>query len=149
MKHLPSILLTLFFCSLAQALEKPNLVVIFTDDQVYNAIGYDNPEVHTPHLDALAASGMIFERTYAASPICAASRASAMTGLFPQQHGTVGLGTKPFHQQYWKGGEKASRTLASMLSEAGYHTAAHRATGRRCSAFSRPTMPSSATSTTR
>lgn len=87
------ILLSLCWCGLAQALEKPNLVVIFTDDQVYNAIGYDNPEVHTPHLDALAASGMIFERAYAASPICAASRASAMTGLFPQQHGTVGLGT--------------------------------------------------------
>lgn len=72
--------------SLARAEAKPNLVVIFTDDQVHNAIGYDNPEIHTPELDALARDGIIFERAYIATPICAASRASMMTGLFPQQH---------------------------------------------------------------
>ena len=79
--------------------DKPNLVVVFTDDQVHNAIGYDNPEVHTPHLDALAAEGVIFERAFVASPICAASRASVMTGLFPQQHGVIALNQKQFESQ--------------------------------------------------
>ena len=65
---------------------RPNVIVIFTDDQTYSAIGYNNPAIKTPHLDALAASGITFERAYVASPICAASRASMMTGLFPQQH---------------------------------------------------------------
>ena len=65
---------------------RPNIIVIFTDDQTYGAIGYNNPAIKTPRLDALAASGIRFERAYVASPICAASRASMMTGLFPQQH---------------------------------------------------------------
>jgi len=104
---------------------QPNLVVIFTDDQVHNAIGYDNPEVHTPHLDALAAEGVIFEKAYIASPICAASRASMMTGLFPQQHGVIALNTREFHNRHWQGKERAPRTLARLLSKAGYHTAAY------------------------
>ena len=45
---------------LAKDSDQPNIVVIFTDDQVHNAIGYDNPEVVTPHLDGLARSGLIF-----------------------------------------------------------------------------------------
>ena len=60
---------------------KPNIVVIFTDDQTYRGIGYNNPEVKTPNLDRLAAGGITIERGYVASPICAASRASLMTGL--------------------------------------------------------------------
>ena len=39
---------------------RPNIIVIFTDDQTYLGIGYQNPEVKTPHLDALAASGIAF-----------------------------------------------------------------------------------------
>jgi len=48
------------FAADAPGNKKPNLVVIFTDDQVHNAVGYDNPEVRTPHLDALAAEGVVF-----------------------------------------------------------------------------------------
>jgi hypothetical protein len=51
---------------------KPNIIVIFTDDQTYRGVGYNNPEVKTPNLDALAASGITFQRGYVASPICAA-----------------------------------------------------------------------------
>ena len=47
---------------------KPNIVVIFTDDQTFRGIGYNNAEVKTPHLDALAAGGITFERGYVASP---------------------------------------------------------------------------------
>lgn len=127
MQHLIPRLLAFFVCSIAFANvpAKPNLIVIFTDDQVFNAIGYDNPEIRTPRLDALAKSGVIFERAYVASPICAASRASMMTGLFPQQHGVIALNQKPFQKSYWKGKAKAAQTLAHHLSQAGYHTAAY------------------------
>lgn len=125
MIHRLLLLLGLACSGLLHCAERPNLVVIFTDDQVYNAIGYDNPEVHTPHLDALAKHGLIFERAYVASPICAASRASMMTGLFPQQHGVIALNQKSFQGSYWKGKTKATRTLAHRLSAAGYHTAAY------------------------
>jgi arylsulfatase A-like enzyme len=101
---------------------KPNIVVIFTDDQTYRGIGYNNPEVKTPNLDSLAASGITFERGYVASPICAASRASMMTGRFPQQHGVMGLGFQAF-ASYRTNGAHAKQTLPSRLAEAGYLTA--------------------------
>jgi len=101
---------------------RPNIIVIFTDDQTYGAIGYNNPAVKTPHLDALAASGMTFERAYVASPICAASRASMMTGLFPQQHGVVALDTPSF-AKYRNDSPNAEQLLPNRLTKAGYLTA--------------------------
>ncbi|MCB1228211.1 MAG: sulfatase-like hydrolase/transferase [Verrucomicrobiales bacterium] len=104
------------------AADRPNVVVIFTDDQTFRGVGYQHPEVKTPHLDELAQSGIIFERAYVASPICAASRAAMMTGLFPQKNGVMALNSKAF-AAYQEGGSKASRTLAARLSSAGYDTA--------------------------
>jgi arylsulfatase A-like enzyme len=101
---------------------KPNIIVIFTDDQTYRGVGYNNPEVKTPNLDALAAGGITFERGYVASPICAASRASMMTGRFPQQHGVMGLG-HPAFAPYRMDGAHARQTLPRRLAEAGYLTA--------------------------
>src|SRR5690349_1423269 len=118
-------LLLAFFCvhrpSAADG-RTPNIVVIFTDDQTYRGIGYNNPEVKTPNLDRLAASGITIERGYVASPICAASRASMMTGLFPQQHGVMGLGSAAF-APYRMNGAHARQTLPIPLAEAGYLTA--------------------------
>lgn len=102
--------------------KRPNIVVIFTDDQIYRAVGFHNSEVKTPHIDALATSGMIFERAYVASPICAASRASMMTGLFPQQHGVIALNKAPF-SRYLSGAKHASETLPHRMKDAGYLTA--------------------------
>lgn len=109
------------FSSVAIAATKPNLLVIFTDDQTYRAIGYNDPQVKTPNLDALAKRGLIFDSAYVASPICAASRASMMSGVFPQQHGVIALNHKRF-RAYQTGGIRAGQTLAHQLSEAGYHT---------------------------
>src|SRR6476659_3399308 len=91
---------------------KPNIIVIFTDDQTYRGVGYNNPEVKTPNLDALAAGGITFERGYVASPICAACRSAMMTGRFPQQHGVMGLG-HPAFAPYRMDGTHARQTLPS------------------------------------
>lgn len=99
---------------------RPNFVVIFTDDQTYRAIGYNNPQVKTPALDRLAADGVIFDHAYIASPICGASRASMMTGLFPQQHGCVALNTGSFIKNV---SQEKYRTLPQYLRKAGYLTA--------------------------
>jgi arylsulfatase A-like enzyme len=104
------------------AAEKPNIIVIFTDDQTYPAIGYNNPLVKTPHLDALASEGLIFDKAIVASPICAASRAAMMSGVFPQQNGVVGLKSKAF-KEYKNGGARADQTLPNHLKKAGYHCA--------------------------
>jgi arylsulfatase A-like enzyme len=104
----------------AEAVARPNFVVIFTDDQTYRAIGYNNPMVKTPHLDRLAQRGMIFNRAYVATPICAASRASILTGLFPQQHQSVGLDGSGFENNVVKNGKY--KTIAHLLTDAGYVT---------------------------
>ena len=101
----------------------PNIVVVFTDDQTFGAIGYNHPEVHTPNLDNLARAGLIFERAYVASPICAASRAAMMTGLFPQQNKVIALGRENF-SRYLDGGSDAGLTLPSQLQSLGYRTVA-------------------------
>lgn len=100
---------------------RPNFVVIFVDDLVYRAVGYNNPVVKTPNLDALAHDGIIFNYAYVASPICVASRASIMTGLFPQQHGSVALDATGFRQNVVE--RKRYRTFAQDLADAGYVTA--------------------------
>ena len=99
---------------------RPSFLVILTDDQAYRAIGYNNPNVKTPALDSLAAEGIVFENTYVASPICIASRASLLTGLFPQQHGAIALNPAGFQENVVAG--KTYETVAQKLTAAGYHT---------------------------
>ena len=66
---------------------RPNLVFLFSDDQTARAIGYENPEVVTPHLDQLAREGVRFTNHYNTTSICMASRCSVLTGLFEYRHG--------------------------------------------------------------
>lgn len=106
----------------APVTRQPNFLVIFTDDQTYRAIGYNNPAVKTPHLDKLAVEGLIFNNAYVASPICAASRAAMMSGVFPQQNGVIALHHQGF-KKYRDGGVREEQTLARHLQKAGYHCA--------------------------
>ena len=67
---------------------RPNIIFILTDDQRFDAIGYSgNSLVHTPEMDSLARSGTYFHNAMATTPICAASRASILTGLYERTHG--------------------------------------------------------------
>jgi arylsulfatase A-like enzyme len=67
---------------------KTNIVFILTDDQAIWAAGcYGNPEIRTPNLDRIAATGVRFENFFISIPVCSASRASFLTGRIPSQHG--------------------------------------------------------------
>jgi arylsulfatase A-like enzyme len=82
---------------------KPNLVVIHTDEHTFRTLGCyralmgpdeafvwgDGVAVATPHIDALAAGGAICTRFYAASPVCTPSRASFVSGRYPQNTGAI------------------------------------------------------------
>lgn len=100
---------------------RPNFVVVLSDDHACRSVGYSNPVVQTPHLDRLGREGVIFEQAYIATPICAASRASLLTGLYPQQHGTIALDSGGFLENVVK--NQRFPTVARLLSEAGYDTA--------------------------
>ena len=67
---------------------RPNVVFVLTDDQGWWAMGCaGNPEIRTPNLDRLAATGILFENFFCASPVCSPARASLLTGRVPSQHG--------------------------------------------------------------
>ncbi len=65
-----------------------NLIVIMTDNHGPWTLGcYGNPDIRTPHIDRLAADGMLFERAFACNAVCSPTRATFLTGLMPSQHG--------------------------------------------------------------
>ncbi|MBN2450732.1 MAG: sulfatase-like hydrolase/transferase [Lentisphaeria bacterium] len=67
---------------------RPNLVLIFTDDQRHDAVGYaGNEAVHTPNLDRLARAGLILRNCFVNTSICAVSRANILCGQYPARHG--------------------------------------------------------------
>lgn len=78
----------------ATAQQKPNIIFILTDDQRWDALGYaGNPLIQTPEMDRLASEGVYFENAFVTTPICAASRASILTGRYERTHGyTFGQG---------------------------------------------------------
>lgn len=75
-------------------MSRKNVLFITSDQQHWFTLGLQNPEVKTPNLDRLAASGTLFNRSYTVNPTCTPTRASWITGTYPSQHGAYSLGTK-------------------------------------------------------
>ena len=75
--------------------QRPNIVVILTDDQGYADIGL-NPrhpkEVSTPKMDALAADGVLFSQAYTSGSVCSPTRAGVMLGRYQQRVGVYSAG---------------------------------------------------------
>ncbi len=68
--------------------KRPNVVIILSDDQGYGDVGcYGAPDALTPHLDALAASGVRLLDFYANAPMCSPTRAALLTGRYPYRCG--------------------------------------------------------------
>ena len=82
---------------------RPNILLITSDQHHANAVGYNNPEVKTPNLDRLAREGTIFDRAYCPNPTCTPTRASIITGTYPSQHGAYALGTKLLEDRHTVG----------------------------------------------
>ena len=87
MKLLPFLLLALF-CSLpVSAAQRPNVILVITDDQGYGPVGrHGHPWIRTPHLDALYDQSVRFTR-FLVSPTCSPTRAAIMTGRHPLKNG--------------------------------------------------------------
>ena len=98
--------------------EKPNFVIIFTDDQGYQDVGcFGSPDIRTPRLDAMAQEGIRFTSFYA-QPICGPSRAALMTGCYPMRVAERGH-TKQVHPIL----HEDEITIAEVLKSKGYATA--------------------------
>ena len=69
---------------------KPNVLFIMSDDLNTALSGFGHPQCKTPELDKLADAGVRFENMHCQYPVCGASRASIMSGLYPYTNGTMG-----------------------------------------------------------
>ena len=77
----------LFSCTEKEIKTKPNIIFILTDDQRWDALGYaGNKIIETPEMDKLATEGTYFKKAFVTTPICAASRASILTGMHERTH---------------------------------------------------------------
>ncbi len=91
---IPRLLSCLAFSPLAEAMEKPNVLLILVDD-LKPALGcYGDPHAKTPHMDALAARGMRFDLAYCNQAVCAPSRFTLMLGSHSTSTGLYGLGSR-------------------------------------------------------
>ena len=81
--------------SIISAEDKPNIVIILTDDQGYADVSYNPhspPEVRTPNIDALAHSSVICTQGYTSGHVCSTTRAGLMTGRYQQRFGIYTAG---------------------------------------------------------
>ncbi|MCB1062753.1 MAG: sulfatase-like hydrolase/transferase [Verrucomicrobiae bacterium] len=73
--------------AITQAAEKPNILLIVSDDQGYHDLGAINDEIITPNLDRIAREGTRLTNFYVAWPACTPSRGALLTGRYPQRNG--------------------------------------------------------------
>ena len=96
--------------------KKPNIIFILTDDQRWDALGYaGNAIIQTPNMDELAGSGLYFQNAFVTTPICAASRASLLTGLYERTHDYT-FGKPELNDKYML------ESYPYLLRKAGYQT---------------------------
>src|SRR5699024_30531 len=85
--------------------EKPNVVLIISDDQSWTDYSFmGHADIETPNIDKLASESLTFTRGYLASPLCRPSLATLATGLYPHQHGITGNDPE-FSSEYQSYGE--------------------------------------------
>ena len=115
MKFIP-IFMLLLLC--VQAVERPNIIVILTDDQGFGDLSSKgNKDIETPHIDSIGSDGAVFDNFYVA-PVCSPTRAEFLTGRYSFRSGIWSTS---------EGGERIDLdevTIADTFKSAGYKTAA-------------------------
>lgn len=127
MIFLPCTLFALLLLALTPAgraeAPRPNFLVIYTDDHGYGDVStYGATDVRTPHIDSLAADGMLFTTMRANCTVCSPSRAALLTGRDPDRVGVPGV-IRTQSENSWGYFDPSVPTLADELKKAGYHTA--------------------------
>ena len=107
----------------AELPKRPNLVVIMADDMGYgDASCYGNSVFRTPHLDRLAAEGLLFTDFHSSGSVCSPTRAGLLTGRYQQRAGIPGVINADPKVNRHHGLMSNEVTFAELLREAGYRT---------------------------
>ena len=100
----------------SESSQSPNIIMVMIDDQGWGDVGFNgHSAIQTPHLDAMAAAGVKFNRFYAVSPLCSPTRGSCLTGRYPFRFGVLAAHTA--------GMRVGEFTVAEMVKSKGYNTA--------------------------
>ncbi len=107
--------------------QAPNIIFVFVDDMGFGDLGcYGNTVTKTPHLDKMAAQGILFTEFTTSSPVCSPSRAAVMTGHYPVRHEIhYALGGDQHNQEYRMPNylDPKVEMLPRLLQSGGYTTA--------------------------
>lgn len=96
----------------ASNIECPNIILLMGDDHGWEETGYNgHPDLKTPVLDEMAATGLRLDRFYAAHPSCSPTRGSVLTGRHPNRYGTFSPGYSLRPEEI---------TVGHLLGKAGY-----------------------------
>ena len=114
--------LACLFATAAVANERPNIIVIMSDDHGQWALGsYGLEQIDTPNIDYLAEQGVLFENAMSPAPVCSPARASFYTGKMPSQHGVHDyLSESPEYDGEWLAGEVFLGERLQQLGSSNY-----------------------------
>ena len=103
--------------------DKPNFIIILADDLGYGDVGFTgSKQIKTPHIDALANTGVTFSQGYVSAPVCGPSRAGLITGRNQVNFGVdnnIKADLPQFNENY-VGLPISEKTIANRLGELGY-----------------------------
>lgn len=107
--------------------EKPNIILLFSDELQFEDLGFAGGSIPTPNLDKLASEGLYFENTFTPAPMCTPSRFSVLSGRYPGKcRDEAFLEKYPFSVPYNIGWntylDSSVKTIPRILSSHGYYT---------------------------
>lgn len=106
-----------------QSADTPHIVIILVDDLGYADLScYGSKDMRTPHIDALAKDGMMFTNFYANSAVCSPTRASLLSGCYPEAVGVRGV-IRTNAENSWGYLDPNATLMPDALRRSGYHTA--------------------------
>lgn len=117
------LVICLLFISWEINAQKPNILFIVSDDLNTQIGPYLDIEDHTPNLDRLAEQGVRFTNAYCQYPICGPSRASFMSGLYPQTNGILNNNDSPGSYKKETPALTNHPSMAGFFRENGYYSA--------------------------
>ncbi len=117
------LLISLLLSCNKSTINKPNILLIMSDDQGYHDVSYyGTSDIKTPNIDLIKKNGIRFDNFYANSPVCSPTRASLMTGLYPDKAGVPGV-IRTYKDNNWGFLRNDVLLLPERLNKLNYDTA--------------------------